>query len=160
MDIPKILWLEDQHEDFDAYKSALFRSGYLVDYVKSVSEAEKKLREENYIAVIFDIKVLPGDDKKWKQLDEQERRKNPDFDTYLGLELLRSLFHSPKAKVIIDPPTAIDPKKIIVFSVVYDKTEEITALGIPGKQIIYKSNGDLNTLPNLINKIQNQCQGE
>jgi hypothetical protein len=156
MDIPKILWLEDQHEDFDAYKSALFRSGYLVDYVKSVSETEKKLQEEDYIAVIFDIKVLPGDDEKWIQLDKQEREKNPDFDSYLGLELLRSLFDSPKARVIIEHPIQIDPGKVIVFSVVYDKTDELLSLGIPNNQIIYKSNGDINTLPQLIKKIQNE----
>jgi hypothetical protein len=156
MDIPKILWLEDQHEDFDAYKSALFRSGFLVDYVKSVSEAEKKLREENHIAVIFDIKVLPGDDEKWIQFDNQEKEKNPDFDSYLGLELLRSLFNSPKARVIIEPPIKINPEKVIVFSVVYDKTEEILSFGVPGDQIVYKSNGDLNTLPRLIKGIQGE----
>jgi hypothetical protein len=156
MDIPKILWLEDQHEDFDAYKSALFRSGYLVDYVKSVSETEKKLQEEDYVAVIFDIKVLPGDDEKWIQFDKQEREKNPDFDSYLGLELLRSLFDPQKARVIIDPPIKIDPGKVIVFSVVYDKTDELLALKIPNNQIIYKSNGDINTLPQLIKRIQNE----
>jgi hypothetical protein len=150
----KILWLEDQHEDFDAYKSALFRSGYLVDEVKSVSEAEKKLREEDYLAVIFDIKVLPGDEPKWMELDETKRKDNPHFDSYLGMELLYSLFNSSKASVSIDPPISIDPGRIIVFSVVYDKAEEISALGIPEDQIIYKSSSDLFTLPKLIVKIR------
>jgi hypothetical protein len=86
MGIPKILWLEDQHEDFAVYKNVLFRSGYLVENVKSVSETEKKLREYDYIAVIFDIKVLTGDDVKWIQFNEQEREENPDIDSNLGFE--------------------------------------------------------------------------
>jgi hypothetical protein len=156
MKIKKILWLEDQYEAFSAYRSALFRSGYLVDFVKSVSEAEKKIKEKNYIAYIFDIKVLPGDTEEWINLDKKKREENPNFDSNLGLELLRSLFHSEKARVKIDPPIELDPRKVVVFSVVYDKTEEISSFGIPGDQIIYKSNADLNTLPRLIKKIENE----
>ena len=158
MEEDKILWLEDQHEDFDAYKSALFRSGYLVDSVRSVSEAEKKLRQEDYLAIILDIKVLPGDDPKWRELDESKRKKNPNFDSYLGMELLHSLFNSPKARVNIDPPISIHPGRIIIFSVVYDKTEEISALGIPEDQIIYKSSSDLSTLPQLIEKVRSDFE--
>ena len=116
MKIPKILWLDDQFEDFYSYKAVLFRSGYLVENVKSVSETEKKLREYDYVAVIFDLKVLPGCDVKWIQFNEQERKKNPYLDSILGFELLRSLLHSPKARVKIDPPIKLDPKKVIVFS--------------------------------------------
>ena len=154
MEIKQILWLEDQYEDFSAYRSAIFRSGYLVDYVKSVSEAEKKIRENDYTAYIFDIKVLPGDTEEWLNLDIKKREENPNFDSNLGLELLRSLFHSEKARVKIDPPIEIDPRKVVVFSVVYDKTEEISSFGIPGDQVINKSNADLNTLPDLIKKIE------
>lgn len=154
MEIPKVLWIEDQHEDFDSYNSVLFRAGYLVDYVKSVSEAERKLREDDYAAVICDIIVLPGDDPKWIELDNKKRKENPYFDSYLGLELLRSLFHSPDARVTIKPPIEINPKKIIVFSVVYDKTEVISSLGIPGEQIIYKAESNVDTLPRVIEKIK------
>ena len=156
MPIKKILWLEDQYEDFSAYRSTLFRAGYLVDFTPSVSEAAKKIRENDYIAYIFDIKVLPGDDPEWTELDKKKREKNPKFDSYLGLELLYSLFKTGEAKVKLNPPIEIDPRKIIVFSVVYDKSQEISSFGIPGDQIVYKSASDLKTLPRLIKKIQNE----
>lgn len=156
MGTKKILWLEDQYEDFSAYRSALYRAGYLVDFVNSVSDAEKKIREKKYLTYIFDIKVLPGNSEKWINLDKKKRKKYPNFDSYLGLELLHSLFDSDKAKIKIKPPIKIDPKKIIVFSVVYDKIEEISSFGIPEDQIVYKSTADLNTLPKLIKKIENE----
>lgn len=156
MEILKILWLEDQYEDFDAYRSALFRADYLVDNVKSVSEAEKKLREDDYIAVIFDIKVLPGDDPKWIEIDKKIRKENPYFDSNLGFELLRSIFKPYEALVKLTPPIEIDPKKIIIFSVVFDKSEEISSFGIPVDQIVYKGESDLTTLPRLIKKIEDE----
>jgi hypothetical protein len=39
-----------------------------------------------------------------------------------------------------------------------DKVEEISALGIPVDQIVYKSDWDFTTLPRLIKKIQDECQ--
>jgi hypothetical protein len=159
MDFKKILWLEDQYEDFVAYRSALYRSGRITDRVRSVSETVKNLREDNeYTAVIFDIKVLPGNDPEWIELDKQQREANPDYDSYLGLELLRALFDPDRAKVKLDPPIKLSPKKMIVFSVVYDKPDEITAMGIPAHQIIYKAHSDLKTLPKLIERIEEECQ--
>ncbi len=156
MEIKKIFWLEDQFEDFSAYRSALFRDGYIVDFVASVSEAVRKIRENKYIAYIFDIKVLAGDEEEWIELDKKKRKENPNYDSYLGLELLYSLFVPHAAKVKIDPPIKIDPKKIIVFSVVYNIAKEISSLGIPGDQTLYKSASNLNTLPRLINKINTE----
>jgi len=159
MDFKRILWLEDQYEDFIAYRSALYRSGRVTDRVISVSEAVKKLRENGkvYTAIIFDIKVLPGSDPDWINFDQQQRKANPHFDPYLGLELLRSLFAPDRARVKLDPPIPLSPKKMIVFSVVYDKSNEIAALGIPEDQIIYKAHSNLDTLPKLIEKIEEEC---
>lgn len=156
MEINKILWLEDQYEDFSAYRSELFMMDYVVDFVGSVSETIEKLKKEKYIAYIFDIKVLPGDDREWLDLDKKKRDENPNFDSYLGLELLYSLFKPDEAKIKLESPIAIDPKKVIVFSVVYDKTEEIASFGIPRDQIVYKSTSDLSTLPRLVEKIHKE----
>jgi CheY-like chemotaxis protein len=154
MKVKKVFWLEDQFKDFGAYKSKLFMGGYVVDTVSSVSEAVKKLRKQDYIAVIFDIKVLPGDDKKWLELDEKKLKENPDSDSYLGLELLRSLLNPEIANVKINPPIKIDPKKIIVLSVVFDRTEEITSLGIPGYQVLYKATSDPKHLLQMIKNME------
>jgi hypothetical protein len=159
MKVKKVFWLEDQFKDFSAYKSTLFRAGYVVDTVRSVSEAVKKLRKQDYIAVIFDIKVLPGDDPKWIELDEKKMQENPDSDSYLGLELLRSLLNPGKANIKIDPPIKIDPKKIIVLSVVFDRTDEIVSLGIPGYQVLYKASSDPKHLVQMIKNMDTRDEG-
>ncbi|MFC2146174.1 hypothetical protein ACFLRT_02305 [Acidobacteriota bacterium] len=160
MKVKKVFWLEDQFKDFGAYKSTLFRAGYVVDTVRSVSEAVKKLRKNNYIAVIFDIKVLPGDDPRWIELDEKKLEENPDSDSYLGLELLRSLLNPAIANVKLDPPIKIDSKKIIVLSVVFDRTEEISSLGIPGYQVLYKASSDPKHLVQMIQNMETRDEGK
>lgn len=159
MEIKKVLWLEDQDNKFASFRGALFREGYIVDIVQSVSAAVQKLGKEEYTAVIFDIKVLPGDNEKWIKLDETKRREDPNMGSSLGLELLYSLFAPDKAKVKLEPPIKVDPRRIIVFSVVYDKDEEIEVLSIPTDQIINKSTANLSTLPTLINQIERRAEG-
>lgn len=160
MNFKRILWMEDQGEDFTAYRSALYRSGRMTDKVRSVSEAVKKLREsENeYTAIIFDLKVLPGNDPGWIDFDQRQKKTNPSHDPCLGLELLRSLFAPDQAGIKLDPPISISPKKMIVFSAIPGKEQEIAAMGIPEGRIIYKSDCDLNTLPDLIDKIEEESQ--
>ncbi|MCK5023923.1 MAG: hypothetical protein KAS04_07135 [Candidatus Aenigmarchaeota archaeon] len=156
MEIKKILWLEDEFADFSAYRSTLFRTGYVVEFVRSVSAAIGKIKDNKYVAYIFDIKVLPRENEEWIDLDKKKREENPDFDSYLGLKLLRSLFDSDKAKITLDPAikAKVDPKKVIILSVVHDIIEEISFFGVPKNQILYKSCADLNTLPRLIKKIE------
>ena len=152
MKVKKVFWLEDQFKDFSAYKSTLFRAGYAVDTVGSVSEAVEKLRNDNYIAVIFDIKVLPGSDSQWIALDKEKRKEKP--DSYLGLELLRSLLKPEIARVKVEPPIKIDPKKIIVLSVVFDRAEAISSLGIPGYQILYKATSNPKHIVQMIKNME------
>lgn len=153
-ELKNVLWLEDQFDDFGPYLSRLFMAGYWVDCVKSVSEAIPRLREKEYLAIIFDIKVLPGDLPEWIAFDQQKRLENPNFDPNLGFELLKSLFNPEKAEVPLEPPLTLDPRKFIVFSVVFTKTDELAVMGIPADQVIYKANSDLSTLPNLVKKIE------
>jgi hypothetical protein len=156
MVINKVLWLEDDYEDFGAYTSSLFRAGYMVDMVISVSEAVTKLRSENYCVVIIDIKVLPGDDKEWTDLDKKIQRKNSGIDSHLGLELLHALFDPDYTNIKLDPPFKIDPQKIIILTVVPDKEREISSLGIPSQQILYKSSSDTKTLLQMVKDIHNR----
>jgi hypothetical protein len=160
MDFKRILWLEDQSEDFTAYRSALYRSGRVTDRVRSVSEAVKKLREngKEYTAVIFDLKVLPGNDPEWLDFDRRQKKADPHHDPYLGLELLRSLFTPDRAGVKLAPSISLSPQKVIVFFVAFGKTQEIAALGIPEDRIIDKTHSDLSTLPDLIEKIEEECK--
>ena len=150
MAINKVLWLEDHHNDFGSYKSKLFKASYAVDAVESAAEAVTKLKKDNYIAFIVDIKVPPGEDKEWIELDKMKQRENPGSDTHLGLELLHALFNPDQTNVRLDPPIKIDPKKIIVLTVVSGKTREILSLGIPRQQILYKSSSDSKTLLQMV----------
>lgn len=157
----KALWLEDQYEDLLEYSSGLARINYLVDKVKSVSAALERLKKKEYDLYIFDLKVLPGDDPKWQELDERKREENPHFDPYLGVELLRFLDKARKEKNELWEKIKFDFTKVIVFSVVNDKDVyyELRSLGIPHEQIVYKSDSKLDTLKDLIKKIQSQ-EGE
>jgi hypothetical protein len=157
----KALWLEDQYEDIFEYSSGLARINYLVDPVKSVSEALNKLKKEEYDLYIFDLKVIPGENEDWQALDERKRDENPHFDPYLGVELLRFLDKARKEQNELWGKIKFDFSKVIVFSVVNDKEVyyELRAFGIPHEQIVYKSDSKLDTLKDLIKKIQNQENG-
>ncbi len=154
-EIKKVLWLEDQSENFYAYQSTLFRAGILLDTVKSVSDAEKKIKEENenYGVFIFDIRVLAGDDPKWIEFEARKHKERPFDDSYLGLEFMHSLFRSPQANVIVDPSIRIDSKKVIVFSVVSTRNDEIHSLGIPEYQILYKASASPQDMLRIIQNI-------
>ena len=154
----KALWLEDQYEDLFEYSSGLARINYLVDKVKSVSAALEKLEKKEYDLYIFDLKILPGEDKEWQALDDRKRQENPHFDPYLGVELLRFLDKARKEQNELWGKIKFDFSKVIVFSVVNDKEvyDEFKSFGIPIDQIIYKSSSDLTTLPRLIKKIDDE----
>lgn len=154
-ELKKVLWLEDQSDNFNAYQSALFRSRILLDTVTSVSEAEKKIKEEkeSYGVFIFDIRVPAGDDPKWIEFEARKHKEKPFDDSYLGLEFMHSLFRSPLAKVNIDPFIRIDPKRVIAFSVVSTRTDEIHSLGIPEYQILYKASATPRDMLHIIQNI-------
>ena len=152
----KALWLEDQFEDLIDYASRLARIDYLVDPVTSVSEALEKLKAETYDAFIFDLKILPGDDQKWKDLDESRRKAKPYFDPYLGFELLCYLNQARQENAPLWRKIHFDFARVIVFSVVSDKAvfEELESFGIPPNQMINKSNADLDTLEKAVEEME------
>ncbi|HLP45596.1 MAG TPA: hypothetical protein VK469_06605 [Candidatus Kapabacteria bacterium] len=154
----KVLWVEDQYEDLMDYSSRLARIDYLVEPVKSVSEALERLKKKEYAAYIFDLKILPGDDLEWQALDERKREEKPQFDPLLGFELLRFLNKANQEKNDLWKKIKFDFNKVIVFSVVFDKVvyDELQSFGIPEHQIIYKSSSDLDTLAEAIKEMQNE----
>lgn len=153
--LQKILWLEDQFEDLIDYSNSLNRLGYLVDRVRSVTDALAKLQNQEYAAYIFDLKVLPGDDVHWQNLDEETRKKRPEFDPLLGLELLRFLNRARGENNESWQKLHFDFSKVFIFSVVVanDVYEELTSFGVNDQQIIYKSSSDLDTLAEAISKL-------
>lgn len=155
IEMKKALWLEDQFEDLIDYTSRLSRIDYLVDPVKSVSEALEKLQKERYDVYIFDLKILPGDNQEWKDLDESERKAKPYFDPYLGFRLLRFLNKAMQENTPLWQEIHFDFARVIVFSVVSDRIlyDELESFGIPPDHIICKSNADLDTLAKTIEEM-------
>lgn len=154
----KALWVEDQYEDIMDYSSRLSKIDYLVEPVKSVSEALKRFEKQEYAAYIFDLKILPGDEPEWQALDEKKRAEKPQFDPLLGFELLRFLKKTRQEDDALWKKIKFDFHKVIVFSAVCDKEvyDELQSFGIPEHQIIYKSGSDLDTLMEAIQEMQNQ----
>lgn len=152
-----ILWVEDQYEDLMDYSSCLSRMGYGVEPVRSVTEALERLEKEKYEVYVFDLKILPGDDPKWQNLDEQRRKEKPNFDPLLGLELLRSLHNARQEQNEAWEKIAFDFQKVVIFSVVNAPavSDELETFGIPPRQIVYKSDSDLNTLAEVIKEMEN-----
>lgn len=154
----KVLWMDDQYIELIDYSSRLSRLNYLVDPVKSVSEVMQKLKEEEYAAYIFDLKVLPGGDPYWQSLDKLKRKDNPLFDPYLGFELLRFLHEAREEGSELWRKIKFDFGKVIVFSVVNDNDvyDKLESFGIPTHQIVYKSGSDLDTLKELVGEMQSE----
>jgi len=154
----KVLWIEDQFEDLMDYSSRLARIDYLVEPVKSVSEALERLKNQEYAAYIFDLKILPGDDPEWQALDERKRAEKPLFDPLLGFELLHFLDKARQEKDTLWKKINFDFSKVIVFSVVIDKEvyDELQSFGIPEHQIVYKSGSNLDTLAETIKEMQSE----
>lgn len=159
----KVLWLEDQFDALMDYASHFFDIDCYVEPVNSVSAALAKLVEmkkkgEKYVAFIFDLKVLPGDDPRWRDLDAKKRKDVHGVDSYLGVELLRLLADAKKTRNEFWRKITFDFEKVIVFSVVNDSAvrDELESFGIPPRQIINKSEGDLDTLPKMVQEIQDK----
>ena len=152
----KLLWVEDQYEDLMDYFSRLGRINYLVEPVKSVTTALKKMKKEEYDLYVLDLKILSGNSSKWEKLDDKKRAENPQFDPYLGLELLRYLYRAKQKQTKLWEKIKFDFSKVIVFSVVNDQKvyNELTSFGIPPEQIVYKSGSNLDTLAELIITMQ------
>ncbi|MCP5107409.1 MAG: hypothetical protein GY950_28740, partial [bacterium] len=131
-----ILWMEDQYEELYDYSRGLIKKGYRFDSVKSVSGALGKLKTGAYGIYVFDLKVLPGDDPEWQKLDEELRGENVDFDSYLGLELLRFLHREKEAQSETWQDIKFNFKRVIVFSVVAnaDIRDELEGYGVPVHQ--------------------------
>ena len=154
-EMKRILWMDDQYEDLIDYAGRLFRTGYLIEPVKSVSAALEKLVKDRYDAYIFDLKVLPGDDPVWQELDEKIRKGKPFFDPYLGIEFLRFLYEEKKMNSELWRRIEFDFNKVIIFSAACEGNvrEELESFGISKHQMLNRFISDLDNLPQLLKKI-------
>lgn len=155
IEMKRILWMDDQYEDLFGYAGRLLITGYLIEPVKSVTAALEKLKKERYDAYIFDLKVFPGDDPKWQELEERKPKENPACVPYLGLELLRFLSRVQSENSDQWEKINFDFNKVIIFSVACERNvcDELESFGISNHQILNKFISDLDTLPQLLEEM-------
>jgi hypothetical protein len=96
----RVLWIEDDaHFDLTSLTGPIYASmDYNLDVVIDVTSALELIQEEEYDAVIVDIRLVPGTDRRWIDLyngntaDRQSRLSK--LEQQLGIQILYSLFES------------------------------------------------------------------
>lgn len=152
-----VIWIEDE-ATFDLNRLAAavnvtFR--YKLTIAKTVSDALRHLKTGvEYEALIVDMRLLPGDDPRWKTVAENSTGR-----TLLGQELVYSLLRWPQCKVTLDDdeiPPWITPARFGIFTVEPEKelSEFLTNVGID-RQLYQRKKASLeqNTLLRLIESV-------
>ena len=127
----RILWIEDEgNTDLIQYKQPLVEAGYVVDVAETAAEAFNTMDSMEYDLYIVDL-LLPQEDA---------------FEEYIefpGLEILRKMINEYQ----------IDPRKVMVFTVVNDEDvhKDIHELGI--ERIVVKRLQHIDFLKEEVDKI-------
>lgn len=138
----KVLWIDDGAEiDLAHLATPVYLDGrYDLVVAKDVSEAIVCLESNEYQAVIIDIRLPPGKDKRWRDIHRYAAGQK--IAANLGLELLRSILGATKAKVRLDPrPAWLSPDKIAVLSIesykaIHEVLEELNIEAFQQKRAI------------------------
>lgn len=124
----KIIWIEDEANDKLSVKRnyVLLNSDYELTLAFNTSEAEKALSNDVFDAIIVDVRLPPGEEKKWNKIydDCLPQRKYE----IMGLKLVKEIL----AKESSIKPANKAASKIGLFTVEYwDALEsELTPLGL------------------------------
>ena len=139
---PRALWIEDGARSELSHLSGpvLYDGRIELVLAEDLTTAVEYLLEEEFDAVVVDVRLPPGDDPYWK---EQHRKAGRDkVHAQLGLQLLRWLLESTDKPGLATPPSWLDAKRIAVFSV--DTESEISGtLNDLGIEVIQQKRADL-----------------
>jgi hypothetical protein len=139
---PRALWIEDGARSELSHLSGpvLYDGRIELVLAEDLTTAVEYLLEEEFDAVVVDVRLPPGDDPYWK---EQHRRAGRDkVHAQLGLQLLRWLLDAEDKPGLASPPSWLDAKRIAVFSV--DTESEISGtLNDLGIEVIQQKRADL-----------------
>ena len=115
---PKVLWIEDGALiEASQFVGPVYTSGkYDLTIALDISEGVRQLMNSEFDAIIVDIRIPPGDDKKWIKFYSQSAFNK--IQARLGRLLLYSLLIPSEAKVPIENiPQWIEPNKFGVLTV-------------------------------------------
>lgn len=123
---PRALWIEDGARSELSHLSGpvLYDGRIELVLAEDLTTAVEYILEEEFDAVIVDVRLPPGDDPYWKEL--HRRAGHDKVHAELGLQLLRWLLGPGDPGTLPEPPAWMSPKRVAVFSV--DCRTEITSL--------------------------------
>jgi hypothetical protein len=114
---PRVLWIEDSARlELRHLAGPIYISGKYDFYLaEDVTVATDHLLNEEFDAVIVDIRLPPGTNRVWRELYYQ--KDSDKVKAELGLKLLTWLVTGDKRIYPVDPPAWIRPSKLGVFTV-------------------------------------------
>jgi len=139
---PRALWIEDGARSELSHLSGpvLYDGRIELVLAEDLTTAVEYILEEEFDAVIVDVRLPPGDDPHWKEL--HRRAGHDKVHAELGLQLLRWLLEPGGKPGLPAPPPWLDARRIAVFSV--DCKSEVTStLDDLGIQVIQQKRADL-----------------
>ncbi|HXF41842.1 MAG TPA: hypothetical protein VN687_19145 [Blastocatellia bacterium] len=114
----RVLWIEDNaHSDYVHTVGPVLVDGrYDLVIAESASEGIQYVTEQEFDAVIVDLRLPPGDDRRW--ITVYNHGGSNRTNARLGLEVLHALLRPRDAKVRLEfIPKWVEPKRFAVFTV-------------------------------------------
>lgn len=139
---PRALWIEDGARSELSHLSGpvLYDGRIELVLAEDLTTAVDYLLEEEFDAVIVDVRLPPGDDPYWKELHRKAGRDKVHAE--LGLQLLRWLLGTEERGGLPARPAWLTAKRVAVFSVDC-KTEIMDTLHGLGIEVIQQKRADL-----------------
>ena len=139
---PRALWIEDGARAELSHLSGpvLYDGRIELVLAEDLTTAVEYLLEEEFDAVVVDVRLPPGDDPYWKELHRKAGRDK--VHAQLGLQLLRWLLEPGHNTGLAAAPSWLDPKRVAVFSV-DTKSEILNTLDALGIELIQQKRADL-----------------
>ena len=151
---PRALWIEDGARSELSHLSGpvLYDGRIELVLAEDLTTAVEYILEEEFDAVVVDVRLPPGDDPHWKELHRKAGRDKVHAE--LGLQLLRWLLGAVEVKTIPAPPSWASAKRVAIFSV-ESKMEIMSSLQALGIDLIQQKRADLpdTILRDLINRL-------
>lgn len=135
-----VLWIEDDAA-YNLQRLAIpvvMHLDYDLTLAVTISEAIHFLQRQAYDAIIVDLRMPPGKERPWIELDQRlaRSRKPP----RLGLHLLLNLFKRPQPDCKIDLPSNIHEHGIRQFGIL--SVDPITVVESELKSINFEPEGN------------------
>ena len=139
---PRALWIEDGARSELSHLSGpvLFDGRIELVLAEDLTTAVEYILEEEFDAVVVDVRLPPGDDPHWKELHRKAGRDKVHAE--LGLQLLRWLLAGQKTDELPKPPPWMSASRIAVFSVDC-RTEILDLLEDLGIEVVQQKRADL-----------------